>query len=223
MYTRIEKQKENSSRAIANSVGQKKNNGEQGVGFIDNRLQNTIQRIKGKKISNNVKQVSTIIQLCKDKWKTNSLEKKIKLEQKNSKNQNLVYTAHHILPKEKLTDAYQKLPIKDQEDIGLKLMGVKKPLTKKEIKSLPFNLTLGPKPEERSDDPKDSFDPNYKTGAMTPRSKALSDAWNQTKNEIDETKLVSALENAFKIHQKDPKIDRSNWTMKDGKYERDGK
>ncbi|NRD74766.1 hypothetical protein HQQ94_16385 [Shewanella sp. VB17] len=37
MYEQIEKPKENKSRAVANSVAQKKSNGKQGVGFVDNR------------------------------------------------------------------------------------------------------------------------------------------------------------------------------------------
>ncbi len=37
MYAQIEKSKENKSRAVANSVAQKKSNGMSGVGFVDNR------------------------------------------------------------------------------------------------------------------------------------------------------------------------------------------
>ena len=37
MYEQVEKSKENKSRAVANSVTQKKNNGRQGFGFVDNR------------------------------------------------------------------------------------------------------------------------------------------------------------------------------------------
>ena len=37
MYAQMEKPKENKSRAVANSVAQKKNNGKQGFGFADNR------------------------------------------------------------------------------------------------------------------------------------------------------------------------------------------
>ena len=40
MYKHIEKPKENSSRAVVNSVVQKKGEGKQGVGLVDNRIEN---------------------------------------------------------------------------------------------------------------------------------------------------------------------------------------
>ncbi|WP_299005642.1 hypothetical protein [uncultured Shewanella sp.] len=44
MYKQVEKPKENVSRAIGNSVVQKKNNREQGVRFVDHRPESVIQR-----------------------------------------------------------------------------------------------------------------------------------------------------------------------------------
>ncbi|GAA80816.1 hypothetical protein [Pseudoalteromonas sp. BSi20495] len=44
MYAQLEKSKENKNRAIANSVAQKKSNGKQGFGFVDNRPQTIVQR-----------------------------------------------------------------------------------------------------------------------------------------------------------------------------------
>ena len=44
MYTQVEKTKENKSRAVANSVFQKKNNVNQGFGFLDNRIETVLQR-----------------------------------------------------------------------------------------------------------------------------------------------------------------------------------
>ena len=55
MYGRVEKSKEKSSKAVANAVTQKKSNGKQGVGFVDNRPQTTIQRML---TSNNSKKSS---------------------------------------------------------------------------------------------------------------------------------------------------------------------
>ena len=54
MYAQVEKPKENKSRAVANSVAQKKSNVKQGFGFVDNRLKNNIivqlqQKTKGVK------------------------------------------------------------------------------------------------------------------------------------------------------------------------------
>ncbi len=44
MYAQIEKPKENNSRVVANSVAQKKSNGKQGLGFVDNRPKSITQR-----------------------------------------------------------------------------------------------------------------------------------------------------------------------------------
>lgn len=44
MYEQVEKSKDNKSRAVANSVGQKKSNVKQGYGFVDNRLVAVTQR-----------------------------------------------------------------------------------------------------------------------------------------------------------------------------------
>jgi len=45
MYAQKEKPKENKSRAVANSVGQKKSNVKQGFGFIDNRNNCSLNKI----------------------------------------------------------------------------------------------------------------------------------------------------------------------------------
>lgn len=45
MYKQVEKPKGNKSRAVANSVTQKKSNGKQGFGFVDNRPESIIQTI----------------------------------------------------------------------------------------------------------------------------------------------------------------------------------
>jgi hypothetical protein len=44
MYAQVERSKENKSRAVANSVGQKKSSGKQAFGFVDNRIATTTQR-----------------------------------------------------------------------------------------------------------------------------------------------------------------------------------
>lgn len=44
MYAQKEKPKENKSKAVANSVGQKKSNVKQGFGFVDNRSESLLQR-----------------------------------------------------------------------------------------------------------------------------------------------------------------------------------
>ena len=45
MYSQVEKPKENKSRAVANSVTQKKSNVKQGFGFVDNRQQSVAQMV----------------------------------------------------------------------------------------------------------------------------------------------------------------------------------
>jgi hypothetical protein len=52
MYEQVEKPKENKSRAVANSVAQKKSNVKQGFGFVDNRSATIAQR-RLEEISNN--------------------------------------------------------------------------------------------------------------------------------------------------------------------------
>ena len=52
MYEQIEKPKENKSRAVANSVTQKKSAGKQGFGFVDNRPQTIVQRNIQEKANN---------------------------------------------------------------------------------------------------------------------------------------------------------------------------
>ncbi|GEM_PF-4044398 len=44
MYEKIDKSKENKSRAVANSVAQKKIHGKSGFGFVDNRSNMSLQR-----------------------------------------------------------------------------------------------------------------------------------------------------------------------------------
>lgn len=51
MYAQVEKPKENKSRAVADSVAQKKSNGKKGFGFEDNRPETTRQR----RLSNTIK------------------------------------------------------------------------------------------------------------------------------------------------------------------------
>lgn len=55
MYAQVEKPKENKSRAIANSVAQKKSNMKQGFGFEDNRPEAIAQRKLQKLLNNNHK------------------------------------------------------------------------------------------------------------------------------------------------------------------------
>ena len=53
MYEQIEKTKENKNGAVANSVVQKKSNGKQGFGFVDNRPEGEAQKKQKEMISNN--------------------------------------------------------------------------------------------------------------------------------------------------------------------------
>lgn len=66
MYEQVEKSKENKSSSVANSVGQKKSNGKQGLRFEDNRPETIVQR-KLQEIAN--KSSLSPIQLGKDKKK----------------------------------------------------------------------------------------------------------------------------------------------------------
>ncbi len=53
MYAQVEKSRENKSRAVANSVAQKKSGGKQGFGFVDNRADAVAQRKIISLINNN--------------------------------------------------------------------------------------------------------------------------------------------------------------------------
>ncbi len=61
MYEQVENPKENKSRAVANSVAQKKSNGKQGFGFVDNRHESITQR-KLQEMANR-SQVNQVVQL----------------------------------------------------------------------------------------------------------------------------------------------------------------
>lgn len=62
MYEQAEKPKENKSRSVSNSVTQKKGNGKQGFGFVDNRQEAIAQR-KLQELSNDRAQENQITQL----------------------------------------------------------------------------------------------------------------------------------------------------------------
>lgn len=53
MYAQVDKSKENKSRAVANSITQKKSNGKQGFGFVDNRPEAIVQRMHQSLMNNN--------------------------------------------------------------------------------------------------------------------------------------------------------------------------
>jgi hypothetical protein len=60
MYEQVEKPKENKSRAVANSVAQKKSNIKQGFGFVDNRQLNTSQLLLNYKEADRIKSENVI-------------------------------------------------------------------------------------------------------------------------------------------------------------------
>ncbi|MEH6348319.1 MAG: hypothetical protein V7785_24695 [Bermanella sp.] len=59
MYAQVEKPKENKSRAVANSVGQKRSSVKQGFGFVDNRPEAIAQR-KRQELAHNSSQVKQL-------------------------------------------------------------------------------------------------------------------------------------------------------------------
>jgi hypothetical protein len=158
-----------------------------------------------------------------DKWKTGKVKGQIETEQKVSAKADEVDTAHHILPKKKLVEAYHKLKESEKKAIGKDMTGQNKVMSDKELMSLDFNLTLGPRPEDRTDDPGDEFDPNYDSGVMTPRSSELKSAWDDIAKGIDPAKLAQALNQAKARHGAGGKINRAKWSKANGKYTRQGK
>lgn len=76
MYAQVEKSRENRSRAVVNSVGQKKNDVKQGFGFVDNRAES----IQLKKLITFNKSADKTVQLVKGtKSKRSSKKKKVKM------------------------------------------------------------------------------------------------------------------------------------------------
>ena len=217
-------QRKQVSRVIQYSkVNQKKE-------FADNRNQTTLWNLPYMSRSviggvNNIQCFCSCIpptfQFCG--WKTGSITKKIIAERAGKADKAIVDTAHHILPKAKLKQAYDSLPEAEKKDIGEDLTGKKEVLSPKQVMSLDFNLILGPRPEDRSDDPRDSFDPNYSGGSLTPRSSALEEVLDPTTREIDPTKLRAGLKKAHDAHASNPILDRSTWTKTGSTYSRDGK
>lgn len=69
MYAQVEKTKENKSRVVANSVTQKKSNGKQGFGFVDNRYEATTQR--------QLQNAGKIITQVRHNFSSNVIQKKI--------------------------------------------------------------------------------------------------------------------------------------------------
>jgi len=62
MYAQTVKSKENKSRAVANSIAQKKSNAKQGVGFMDNRPEAMAQRLIQEKVCSEVPiQMKTVV------------------------------------------------------------------------------------------------------------------------------------------------------------------
>ncbi|MZI92909.1 hypothetical protein F9817_06830 [Vibrio sp. CAIM 722] len=80
MYEQVEKTKENKSWAVVNSVGQKKSNGKQGFGFVDNRPKAIVQRVFSESLYN--KQVNFIKQ-----WRSFDEIKKVKPKNQYSDSQ----------------------------------------------------------------------------------------------------------------------------------------
>ncbi|WP_421854433.1 hypothetical protein [Marinomonas sp.] len=85
MYEQIEKPKENKSRAIANSVAQKKSNGKQGFEFVDNRHISSLKKIdtgrEGVKISKNKAPIQCLSKENRDALKEDIIKKGYSLDE----------------------------------------------------------------------------------------------------------------------------------------------
>ena len=79
MYAQVEKPKENKSRAVANSVTQKKGNVKQGFGFVDNRPEVVVQRKLQEMAKKNsqVTQLKGIQQKADDRSQVKAIQKYI--------------------------------------------------------------------------------------------------------------------------------------------------
>lgn len=83
MYEQVEKPKENKSRAVANAVTQKKSNGKQGIGFVDNRHEQSAQRQTIKEINSIANYTDPCIQMFNP---TEEQEKQIAVDKTDETN-----------------------------------------------------------------------------------------------------------------------------------------
>jgi hypothetical protein len=82
------------------------------------------------------------------------------------------------------------------------------------LKNAPSNLVIGPLSDRRSDDPGANFDPNIKSGQMTPRSQELSHVDEMIKSSnINFDTAARRLERAQELHGISAPIDLPDPTL----------
>ncbi|MFF7098372.1 hypothetical protein ACFY9A_39290 [Streptomyces rubradiris] len=117
-------------------------------------------------------------------WKLGSTSTELGSVKANHPGDPLVDTLHHIIPKSLFQPFLALLTQAQVQQIRTRLAPLApaaftSPSTDKALKNLPANFRIGPRPEDRSDDPKNLIDVNTTaSGNATPRSAQLENAYN---------------------------------------------
>jgi hypothetical protein len=134
----------------------------------------------------------TAVQRAKKKpdWKNGDTKAELKNYKTSNPGVAIVDTLHHIVPKSDLKLLSSLLTPAQQQHVAdelrplaptasFPLTGVTPDSLSKALANVPANYVIGPRPEERTDDPGNSGpDLNYSGGATTPRSAELQKAYN---------------------------------------------
>ena len=182
MYAQVEKTKENKSRAVANSVAQKKSSVKQGFGFVDNRpeavvqkkMQNIVNKRSQAKQPNGLnglsqKQLQFPIQFTRE-WATGKVDTALDEASKKSGDSD-IDTGHHKASKSGVMEKVFQAMTSTQWSQTIKALDLESGSGVNALKSLGSNLALGPTSGKRYGEPGRGFDPNItKSGRNTPRS-----------------------------------------------------
>ncbi|MFJ1543549.1 hypothetical protein [Streptomyces sp. NPDC088246] len=178
-----------------------------------------------------------VVQRAKKKdWKLGSTSNELAAVKTAHSSGPLVDTLHHIIPKSLfqpflavLTPAQEQQISTTLAPLAPKAFGA--PDVDKALKNMPANFRVGPRPEDRTDDPGDGLDLNKDAkGDTTPRSAELENAFNYMTAAINagavtqadfESKFLAPVEAACRLHGTNINIDpaRGTWLQdSSGKY-----
>ncbi|MFE7037911.1 hypothetical protein P6B95_18045 [Streptomyces atratus] len=178
-----------------------------------------------------------VVQRAKKKdWKLGSTSNELAAVKTAHSSDPLVDTLHHIIPKSLfqpflavLTPAQEQQVSTTLAPLAPKAFGTSD--VDKALKNMPANFRVGPRPEDRTDDPGDGLDLNKDAkGNTTPRSAELENAFNYMTAAINagtvtqadfESKFLAPVEAACRLHGTLINIDpaRGTWLQDtSGKY-----
>ncbi|MFE4860038.1 hypothetical protein [Streptomyces sp. NPDC056670] len=172
---------------------------------------------------------SKAVQRAKAKdWKLGSTSTELASVKASHPNDPLVDTLHHIIPKSLFQPFLALLTPAQTQQITTDLAPLApaafaSPNLDKALKNVPANFRVGPRPEDRSDDPGSGLDVNTTaSGSTTPRSAQLESAFNYMESAIAagaviqaefDNKFLAPMVDAFTQHGTAINIDpaRATW------------